>query len=527
MRISFMTDSFMTSSFLTISMLLKLTCCLALCVMIFSSVPGTIPAWADDPPQQQGKTTGAGPGREALDAKQAGDSYAKNEEIQKAIDAYEQALQAYPAYSEVYYLLGLIYDLQQGNLEKAIACYQNFLELAPNSPDARDVRLLIESAKQALPLSSSNASNASTPKTPKTTEATETAVTTETPKTPETAEATEPTVTAATSETAEPPSASASPVTAQPSTLQPPSPSPLPPASEEDHVLAASVPDASEETNARVASVPDALKMVRSSDVVRKEMRPSDVNNIDKIDRKEKVSPAKNIKPASGFPSSEQFIYRSIDDKVLKYSIKIAVWQREGYIQKFNELALVRGSSLTSNVSEVRAKLREERQKTTEFINYVKEAEYFLQRQMLNDLLKEWGMDLSQLPPKVDLQKAIPSCEVLNIQEDKKFVQLSLKAKIDVRNLKEQLLKLGYQFTPIRIQLQCSNLYGESKDRFIEAIKRKSECLKSQSEGLYEIYMPAELFASELSKMIIGTYGIHLDNVDKDRIIFTAESKEK
>jgi tetratricopeptide (TPR) repeat protein len=607
MRTSFITGSSITGSFMTSCAALKLTCCLAVAWMIFSFAPGTflpgtfisgtfisgafipgmfvlvgdsiptlppsswafiprmfvlgaLPAWADDSaPQRQGQS-GPGPGQEALAAKQAGDSYSENGETQKAIDAYKQAIQAYPAYAEVYYLLGLIYDLQEGNLEKAIACYQKFLELVPDSPDARDVRLLIESAKQAQSLaaskgsrasnalSASSASNASSVSSVPSVPSVSNESSTSSSGGPAVAQSASPApVHPASPAIASPPPAQsvtpasahpASPAIAQSATLQSSSPSPPPPASEEANARAVSASAASEEANARavsasaaseeanarIALVPAASKKAGSSDVVRKELKSSDVRNIDK---KGKVSLSKSTKPASGSPPSEQFIFRSVDDKVLKYSIKIAVWQREGFIRKFNELALARGSSLTNNISEVRARLREERQKVTEFIDYPKEAEYFLQCKMLNDLLKEWGMDLSQLPQKVDLQKAIPSCEVLNVQEDKKFVQLSLKAKIDTRNFKEQLLKLGYQFTPARIQLQCANLYGESKDRFIDAIQRKTECLKSQSEGIYEIYMPAELFASELSKMTIGTYGIHLDSVDKNKIIFSAEPREK
>ena len=519
MRISFMTDFSITGSFITSPVLLKFMCCLAVACIIFSSIPGALPVFAENPPQQQ-REGSTGPGSEALAAKQAGDEYSKLGETQKAIDSYEQALKAYPAYVEVYYLLGLIYDLQQGNLKKAIACYQKFLELAPDSPDARDVRLLIESAEKAAASSSSDVANVSNAPDTSNTSDISNASDISTPASPATSQSDTPAV-SANSATA------AGTSTSQPSISHPaPPPSPAS-SSEEEQVRAASVSGASQEADTRVTSVPDTSKTVRSSDIARKEMRSSDVSNRNEMDRKEKASPSKNIRSAPGFSPSEQFVFRSIDDKVLKYSIKIAVWEREGYIQKFNELALVRGSSLTSNVSEVRAKLREERQKTTAFIDYTKEAEHFLQRKMLNDLLREWGMDLSQLPQKVDLQKAIPSCEILNVQEDNKYVQLSLKAKIDVRSLREQLLKLGYQFTPTRIQLQCSNLYGEAKDRFIEAIQRKSECLKSQSEGLYEIYMPAELFASELGKMTIGTYAIHLDSVGRDKIIFTAEPKEK
>ncbi|MEW6378671.1 MAG: tetratricopeptide repeat protein [bacterium] len=442
----------------------------------------------------------AGPNREALAARQAGDSFSKQGDIQKAVEAYEQALRAYPDYADVYYLLGLIYDLQQGNLEKAIACYQKFLELAPNATEARDVRLLLESAQQA---------------------------------------------TSSPSPTAQPPSISQTlPASVPPSSSQsapapqPPStpPSPAPP------IQPVKTPDTERKDSDNIGRTTEAElktadkiitgdKAMKSDDVYKKDdtRKTAKMVDIQEIDARVKQKPSQSgkVRHPSEFAPSEQFVSRTINERVLKYTIKLAVWQREGFIQKFNELALARGSSLTNNIAEARAKLREERQKITDFIDYPKEAETILLRQLVNDFMKEWGIDLPQLPQKVDIQRAVPSIQVLSIEEDKKYVRLSLEARIDVQNLKEQLTKLGYQFTPARVQLQCSNLYGEFKDRFFAAIQRKSEYIKSQSEGLYEVYVPAELLASELSKMVIGTYGIRLDSVGKDVITFTAEPVEK
>lgn len=433
----------------------------------------------------------AGPNREALSARQAGDSYSKQGDIHKAVEAYEQALRAYPDYSDVYYLLGLIYDLQQGSLEKAIACYQKFLELAPNAPEARDVHLLLESARQALSSSSTS---------PQTLSASP-----QSPSTPR------------------PASASSPPVSIKPiKTLD----------TDRQRQASDDIRHPTEVELKTADKIIDNDKVKESDDVYKKNgtRKITQVADVQKMDDRanRKPSPSGKVRhSSSGFAPSGQFISRIIDEKVLKYTIKLAVWQREGFIQKFNELALARGSYLTNNISEVRAKLREERQKATDFIDYPKEAESILLRQLVNDIIKEWGIDIPQLPQKVDVQKAVSSIQVLSIQEDKKYVQLSLEARINVQNLKEQLMKLGYQFTPARVQLQCSNLYGEFKDRFLDAVQRKSEYIKSQSEGLYEVYVPAELLASELSKMMIGTYGIRLDSVGKDAIVFTAQPVEK
>jgi|GEM_PF-3981410 len=445
--------------------------------------------------------------RQALAAKQAADAYSKSGEIQKAIEAYEKALQLYPDYADVYYLLGLIYDLHQGRLEKAIACYQRFLELAPNAPEARDVRLLIESARQAL-------SDAQ-----------------EIPPKP----ADDQEISTKPAETQEilPKQAETQGISTKPaatfSGTEGKDEGKIQPLAEGEQKNADKINDYDKaEEQVAVSQIGPATFSKAIKDDSHRELHKELASSPQEVDKKtkQKSSLSGKSRSASKAGSSEQFISRSIEGKVLKYTIKLAVWQREGFIDKFNELALARGSYLTNNVSEVRAKLREERQKVTEFIDYAKEAEQMMLRQLLNELIKEWGIELPHLPQKVDIEKAVSSIQVQDLQEDKKYVHLSLEAEVNAKNLREQLLKLGYQFTPCRVHLQCSNLYGEFKDKFFEAIQRKSEYIKSQSEGVYEIYAPAKLFASELSKMVIGTYGIRLDKVGEDTITFRAEAVE-
>jgi len=225
---------------------------------------------------------------------------------------------------------------------------------------------------------------------------------------------------------------------------------------------------------------------------------------------------------------NEQYVIRSINGKVLKYNIKISVWKREGYIQKFNELALARGSSLSNDIAETRAKLRLKRQRLTQFINYPLEAEAFLVRQMIhNFLIEKWNMVLLQVPQRINIKKAISGIKVLEMQEDKKYIRLSLKAKIDTKYLKSRLLELEYLFTPIKIQLYCSNLYGEVNDRFIDAICHKSEYMKNQSGGLYEIYTTAKNFSKELNAIMIGPYRIHIDEVTNKKITFSTKAQRR
>ncbi|MGA1875190.1 MAG: hypothetical protein ACMUIA_06260 [bacterium] len=237
-------------------------------------------------------------------------------------------------------------------------------------------------------------------------------------------------------------------------------------------------------------------------------------------DGKETPLSVSNIPP-------DKITRRSIESKVYKYMLKLDLWERRGYIKKFNELARARGSFLTNNIAEARAKLRQERQKATDGIHYGREAENFLKKRALNDILKEWGIDLVRLPQRIDVQKAVVSSRILDFYEDETFIGLSLDLEINTHNLRKQLLDLGYQFSPIRVQLHCPNLFGETRERFLDAVMRRSEYMKNQSEGLYEIYSSVEAFASELEGMVIGAYTIHLDQVADDLIVFSVKSNEK
>ncbi len=348
----------------------------------------------------------ATPPQEALSAKEAGDNYSHQGNIQEGIKAYERALQIYPLFAEVYYLLGMIYDMDQGRPEEGIKLYQKFLELAPDSPEAETVRFLIENAQQILSGSSSSTS---------------------------------------------------------------------------------------------IVKKEDPQKIVTAPTTV-------------------KESPS---------PSQNKYIQRSIKTKVLKYTLKLNVWKREGFIEKFNELAMARGSFLTNDISKKRLQLRLDRQICTEHIDYQQEAEIFVQRQILNDLLEEeMSIFLSHFPEKINIQEAIVRSEVKKIREDKKYVRLTMDARINLENLKGQLSSLGYQFIPTKILLYCTNLYGDFSEQFMEAISRKSKYTKKESEGLVEIYTKPEEFVKELNNMKVGPYTIKVDKVDKNNITFIAEKEQ-
>jgi tetratricopeptide (TPR) repeat protein len=63
-----------------------------------------------------------------------------------------------------------------------------------------------------------------------------------------------------------------------------------------------------------------------------------------------------------------------MEERILKYELKLRVWEREGFVDRFNELARKRVSPLKGDIAGQREALRLERKKVTDFINYQDEA---------------------------------------------------------------------------------------------------------------------------------------------------------
>ncbi len=57
--------------------------------------------------------------------------------------------------------------------------------------------------------------------------------------------------------------------------------------------------------------------------------------------------PFKNLNPFKGhFRKTGNIITLQMEERILKYEIKLRVWEREGFVDRFNELARKRSSPL-------------------------------------------------------------------------------------------------------------------------------------------------------------------------------------
>ncbi|MFH1230623.1 MAG: tetratricopeptide repeat protein [Planctomycetota bacterium] len=78
-----------------------------------------------------------------------GSAYSKKGELDKAIADYNEAIRLNPKLAEAYYNRGNAYA-RKGEFDKAIAEGEMFLKLAPNHPNAPEMRDLIEQCKKEL-----------------------------------------------------------------------------------------------------------------------------------------------------------------------------------------------------------------------------------------------------------------------------------------------------------------------------------------------------------------------------------------
>lgn len=68
-----------------------------------------------------------------------------------AIESYKDALKLKPNVCTIYYDMSLIYDEHLDQPEKAIECYQRYLELIPaDAPDREKVKLWLENCRKRI-----------------------------------------------------------------------------------------------------------------------------------------------------------------------------------------------------------------------------------------------------------------------------------------------------------------------------------------------------------------------------------------
>lgn len=69
-----------------------------------------------------------------------GNEYCESGEFEKAVREYEEAISIYPDYVDAYYNLGVTYYHDLKDYQKAANYFQKFLELEPDTPDAKSIQ---------------------------------------------------------------------------------------------------------------------------------------------------------------------------------------------------------------------------------------------------------------------------------------------------------------------------------------------------------------------------------------------------
>ncbi|MGA1844604.1 MAG: hypothetical protein ACMUIS_08590 [bacterium] len=213
------------------------------------------------------------------------------------------------------------------------------------------------------------------------------------------------------------------------------------------------------------------------------------------------------VKPPGPSPQRDgDVITIQMQESILKYDLKLRVWEREGFVDRFNELARKRSSPLEEDIAGQRESLRMERKLVTDFINYQEEAiDILLKRAVLRGIVS-LGVELNHLPGDLDPAASIRSYDILEMKENDRFVTISAEVSLDLNALARDLAREGYVFEPKRITIIMQNVQGDLATRLTEHIIEHSDYAGPSSGGLYPIYTTLETFAREIRGMRIGTY---------------------
>ncbi|MBN2372379.1 tetratricopeptide repeat protein [bacterium] len=195
-----------------------------------------------------------------------------------------------------------------------------------------------------------------------------------------------------------------------------------------------------------------------------------------------------------------------IKEKLLKYDLKLAVWDREGFIDKFNELAQMRASPLEMDIAGKREALRVERKKVTDFIDYQNEALNALFKKANLKGMSSLGIELDHFPEGWPAEAYVKSYKVTEIEEDDRFINLSVEIYIDMDALGQGLSSFGYIFEPNRITLILQGAQGNLAESLIDHIIRNSNYTGHTTGGLYPVYTSLKNFAEEVRGLKIGKY---------------------
>ena len=212
--------------------------------------------------------------------------------------------------------------------------------------------------------------------------------------------------------------------------------------------------------------------------------------------------------PQAPSPSADRTdtITFQMQESILKYDIKLGVWEREGFVKRFNELAQKRISPLEEDIATQRENLRMERARITEFINYQEEAIDILLEIAVLRGISTLGIQLDHYPEGFETAPYISSYDINDVRENARFVILAAEVHIDLKALAEGLSANGFLFEPNRMTLILQNIQGDALERFIDHIVRHSRFTGPPQGGLIPVYTIPETFAKEISAMRIGRY---------------------
>ncbi|MGA1790237.1 MAG: tetratricopeptide repeat protein [bacterium] len=215
---------------------------------------------------------------------------------------------------------------------------------------------------------------------------------------------------------------------------------------------------------------------------------------------------------------TDNVITFQMQENILKYDIKLRVWEREGFIDGFNELARKRVSPLEEDIAGQRETLRMERKRVTDFINYQEEAVELLLKKAVFHGISALGIELNHYPEDLSPSPYIRSYEIIDIKENARFINFSAEIAIDLNPLARDLSARGYLFQPIRITLILQNVQGDLSERFIEQIIGLSNYAGPEAGGLYPVYTTMEIFVQEISNMKIGKYRFQPSSVGRNSV---------
>ncbi|MGA1823565.1 MAG: tetratricopeptide repeat protein [bacterium] len=245
---------------------------------------------------------------------------------------------------------------------------------------------------------------------------------------------------------------------------------------------------------------------------------PSSIESEESFKSREKLS---DLQQTAG-----GIIQFNLKNKVMKYQIKINIWEEKGFIKKFNELARVRACPLETDVAAKRQALREERNKVTKNINYRKEAIKEMKIMALLKAMSSIDIDLNCYPDELTPDDYIESYKIITEKEDRRFFHLTMEFSVNTDKIKKKLKKAGFQEEAREISISLLNAEPQLRDTLENFIYNHSKYVALLDAGPRKIYTSPDLFSKEIAAMRVGPYGFIPRAVGKDTLSFEVKKIE-